>query len=119
MFAGPDSVLDGHIVRITLYLQDDKKCGADNFSKLWKNYIKTARKTIGVTSKKFARKDKLSLSINHSSEYIMLQYKRANEHLFIDDFFDTKSTSKSSRGNTCMQLFVTNKRFIHLVAMKL
>ena len=36
----------------------------------------------------------------------------------MDTFFATKKAGKSSRGNTCCQLFVTNKGFVYVVSMK-
>ena len=36
----------------------------------------------------------------------------------MDTFFATKKGGTSSRGNTCCQLFVTNKGFIYVVPMK-
>ena len=36
----------------------------------------------------------------------------------MDTFFATKKGGKSSRGNTCCQLFVTDKGFVHLVPMR-
>eukprot|EP00957_Ditylum_brightwellii_P189843 14452875-Ditylum_brightwellii.AAC.1 len=36
----------------------------------------------------------------------------------MDTFFATKKAGKSSRGNSCCQLFVTDKGFVHAIAMK-
>ena len=36
----------------------------------------------------------------------------------MDTFFATKEGGKFSWGNTCCQLFVTNKRFVYVVPMK-
>ena len=47
----------------------------------------------------------------------MLRYKRINTHFFTDTFFVTKK-AKSIRGNTCMQLFVSDKGFVFVVPMK-
>lgn len=48
----------------------------------------------------------------------MLQYKLINEYFFINTFFATRKAGKSTKGNTCCHLFVTNKGFIHIVPMK-
>ena len=37
---------------------------------------------------------------------------------YMDTFFVTKKAGKSTRGHKCMQLFVTDKGFIHVVPMK-
>eukprot|EP00980_Cylindrotheca_fusiformis_P002440 scaffold581_cov82-Cylindrotheca_fusiformis.AAC.1 len=36
----------------------------------------------------------------------------------MDTFFATKNAKRSQRGNTCMQLFVTDKGFVYVVPMK-
>ena len=36
----------------------------------------------------------------------------------MDTFFATKKSGKSSRGNSCCQLFVTDKGFVYVVPMK-
>ena len=36
----------------------------------------------------------------------------------MDTLFATKKGGKSSRGNTCCQLFITDKGFLHVVPMK-
>ena len=48
----------------------------------------------------------------------MLRYKCINEYFFVDTLFDTKRSGKPSRSNTCCQLFVTDKVYIHVVPMK-
>ena len=48
----------------------------------------------------------------------MLRYKRINQYFFMDTFFAHKKKGKSSRGYTCMQLFVTDKGFVHVIPMK-
>ena len=37
----------------------------------------------------------------------------------MDTFFSTKKAGKSSRGNTCFQLFFTDKGFVYAVPMKI
>ena len=36
----------------------------------------------------------------------------------MDNFFVTKKAKKITRGNTCAQLFVTDKGFIYIVPMR-
>ena len=47
----------------------------------------------------------------------MLRDRRINSHFFTDTFFVTKR-AKYTRGNTCMQLFVSDKGFVFVVPMK-
>ena len=48
----------------------------------------------------------------------MLRYKHINEVFYTDTFFATGKAGKSTRGNTCCQLFVTDKGYVYLVPMK-
>jgi hypothetical protein len=47
----------------------------------------------------------------------MLRYNKIKEFFFMDTFFATKKAKKSSRGNACCQLFVTDKGFVYVVPM--
>jgi hypothetical protein len=91
---------------------------AEHLSKVWPIDLKTARKILEVTSQNCARTDNLALSRNYSTNNRMLRYKRLDEYFFMDTFFSTKKAGKSSRGNTCCQLFVTDKGFVYVVPMK-
>ena len=48
----------------------------------------------------------------------MSWYHRIHKYFFMDTFFATSKAGKSSRGNTCCQLFVTDKGFVYVVPMK-
>ena len=48
----------------------------------------------------------------------MLRYRRINSYFYMDTFFATRKKGKSSRGNTCCQLFVTDKGFVYVVPMR-
>ena len=58
-----------------------------------------------------------SLSRHFSTNDRMLRYKRINSIFYTDTFFITKN-AKSKRGNTCMQIFVSDKGFIALYPMQ-
>ena len=47
----------------------------------------------------------------------MLRYKRINSQFFTDNLFVTKK-GKSTRGNTCAQLFVSDKGFVAIYLME-
>jgi hypothetical protein len=91
---------------------------AEHLSKVWRIDLETARKTLDITSQNCGRTDNPELSRNYSTNDRMLRYKRINEYFFMDTFFSTKKAGKSSRGNTCCQLFVTDKGFVYVVPMK-
>jgi len=48
----------------------------------------------------------------------MLRYKRIRQIFFMDTFFATKKAGRSSRGNNCCQLFVSDKGFVFVIPMK-
>ena len=47
----------------------------------------------------------------------MLRYKRINSQFFTDTLFVTKK-GKSSKGNTCAQLFVSDKGYVAIYPME-
>jgi hypothetical protein len=58
------------------------------------------------------------LSRKYGTNDRMLRYKRIKDYFYMDTFFATKKGGKSSRGNTCCQLFVTDKSVVFVVSMK-
>jgi hypothetical protein len=100
--------------------QAGKSRGVDpaHLSKIWKIDLKTAERTLEVTSQNSKRTEDPTLSRNYGTNDRMLRYKRISEYFFMDTFFATKKAGKSSRGHNCCQLFVTDKGFIYVVPMK-
>ena len=47
----------------------------------------------------------------------MLQYRRIKSYFFTDTFFVTKKAA-SSRGYTCMKIFVSDKGYVFIAAIK-
>ena len=80
--------------------------------------IPTAKRTLEVTSQHVRREEDPSLNRNYPTNDRMLRYKRIKDHFFTDTFFASKTASTSIRGNTCMQIFVTDKGYVFVVAMK-
>jgi hypothetical protein len=91
---------------------------AEHLSKIWKIDLETAKRTLNVTSQNATRTPDASLSRNYATNDKMLRYTRIKEYFFMDTFFATKKAGKSSRGNSCCQLFVTDKGFVYVVPMK-
>ena len=77
-----------------------KGIDASHLSKIWIINLDYAKRTLEVTSHHSTRRDNPNLSRNYGKNYCILRYKRIKEHLFMDNLFSTKTTSKSSRGNT-------------------
>ena len=91
---------------------------AKHLSKVWKIDMDSARRTLEVTSQNSTRTDDPKLSRNYGTNDRMLWCKRIDQLFFMDTFFSTKKAGKSSRGNTCCQLFVTDKGFVFVAPMK-
>merc|ERR1712197_305763 len=90
----------------------------EKLSKVWRIDLETAKRTIDVMSQNCARTENPEFSRNYTTNDRMLRYKRIKEHFFTDTFFATSKGGKSTRGRTCVQLFVTDKGFIHVIPMK-
>jgi hypothetical protein len=97
-----------------------KKKGIDaaDLSKMWRIDLETAERTLDVTSQNSKRVDDPTLSWSYGTNDRMLRYKQISEYFFMDTFFATKKATKSTRSNTCCQLFVTDKGFVYVVPMK-
>ena len=100
--------------------QDGKSRGVDpkHLSKIWKISHDDAQRTIDITTQMSIQTDDPVLSRNNSINDRMLRYKRIKDFFFMDTFFASKKGGQSSRGHTCCQRFVTDKRFIYVVPMK-
>ena len=90
----------------------------EHLSKIWRIDIPTARKTLDITTQHRTHVDNPTLSRNYNSNDRMLCYKRIAEYFFSDTFFATSKSGKSTRGNTCCQLFVTDKGYLYIVPMR-
>ena len=49
----------------------------------------------------------------------MLRYKQIGQFLFMDTFFATSKAGKLSIGNTCCQIFISDKSFVFDVPIKI
>ena len=95
-----------------------KTISPEHLSKVWKIDLRTAKNTLGVTSQHSPRPTYPKLSRNYTTNDRMLRYKRIDEYFFMDTFLATRKAQRSVRGNTCCQLFVTDKGFIYIVPMR-
>ena len=88
----------------------------EHLAKVWKIPLEAARRTVDVTSQRYVRPQGNQLTRNYSTGDRALRYRRVRELFFTDTFFAGKKL-RSSRGNICAQLFVTNKGFLYVVPM--
>ena len=90
----------------------------EHLSKIWRISHEDAKRTIETTTQHCVRTQDPTLSRNYGTNDRMLRYKRIDTHFFMDTFFATSKVQKSKRGNTCCQLFVTDKGYVYVVPMK-
>lgn len=106
------------IMASATHATNNKGVDPEHLAKIWRIDHDTAKRTIEITGEQCQRTDDPKLSRNYGTNDRMLRYKHISEYFYMDTFFATKKAKKSSRGNTCCQLFVTDKGFVYVVPMK-
>ena len=91
---------------------------AKHLSKVWRISYEDAKCTIDANTQHGTHQPNPVMNQNYTTNDRKLQYRRIIQYFFMDTFFATKKAGTSSRGNTCCQLFVTDKGFIYVVPMK-
>ena len=89
-----------------------------DLSKVWWIDVDTARCIFDITTQLKQQDTDDNLYRNLSTNDRILRHWRINSHFFNDTLFVT-TRAKSTRGNTCMQIFVSDKGFVFVVPMKL
>ena len=87
-------------------------------SRIWCINEERAEAALQSNSHSNRRSTDTSLSRHYSTNDRMLRYKRINSLFYTDTFFVTASGKSRPRGNTCMQLFVSDKGFIAVYPMQ-
>ena len=87
---------------------------ARHLSKVWRISYEDTKSTIDATTQHGTHTPNPVMNQNYTTNDRMLRYRRITQYFFMDTFFATKKGGTSSRGNTCCQLFVTDKGFISL-----
>ena len=85
--------------------------------KIWRIDNSTAKRTICTTTQLIRQEANSKLSGNFGTNDRMLRYKRIKSYFFTETFFVTKKAA-SSRGYTCMKIFVSDKGYVFIAAMK-
>ncbi len=94
-----------------------KGVSADHLSKVWCIPHDDAARTLGVTTQSLCHNPDSSLSRNVGTNDRAVSYRKIKSFFFMDTVFVT-SAAKSSRGNICDQLFVSDRGFIAFHPMK-
>ena len=90
---------------------------ARHLSKVWRISYEEAKCTIDATTQHGMHNPNPVMNQNYTTNDRMLRYRQITQYFFMDNFFATMKGGTSSRGNTCCQLFVTDKGFIYIVPM--
>ena len=89
---------------------------AEELSELWGISKERAEKTLHSTTQLMRRiPGHPSLTRRYKTNDRMIRYKRINTNIFMDTYF---SAVKSTRGNTCAQLFVSEFNHVRIHPMK-
>lgn len=83
----------------------------EHLSKVWRIPYDDAVRTIEVTSQRLRRDPDSSLSRNEMTNDRAVRYRHINDCFFTDTMYAT-AKAKSLRGNTCCQIFVSDKGFV-------
>ena len=94
-----------------------KAVSSELLENIWRIYPETAKHTIRMITQLNRQDVNSKLSRNFGSNDEMLRYLRIKSFSFTDTFFVTKK-AESSRGYTCMQIFVSDKGYVYVAAMK-
>ena len=112
-----DADFDDFMVSAT-HAENPKGVSAEMLSKIWRIDLKSAERTLNVITQRLHRSDNLNLSQNYSTNDRMIQYKRINQWFYMNTFFATSKAGISTLGNTCTQLFITDRGYVYVVLMK-
>jgi hypothetical protein len=90
---------------------------AETLSKIWRIDYETAARTLKVTTQLNHQGGNENLSRHFGTNDRMLRYKRIKSEFYTDTFFVT-GKARSTRGYTCMQIFVSDKGFVKVYPMR-
>jgi hypothetical protein len=94
-----------------------KGVNAEHLAKVWCIPHDEAAQTLKVTTQSLRHDPDSSLSRNVGTNDRAVRYRKIKSFFFSDTLFVT-GTAKSSRGNICAQLFVSDKGFVAIYPMK-
>ena len=85
--------------------------------KIWSIDTKMAERELQVTTQLIRNGKNTSLVRNLGTNDRMLRYRRIKSQIFTDTFFVTRK-ERSTRGFSCMQIFVSDKGFVKVYPMR-
>ena len=100
------------------YVDRPKGITPERLAKVFCIDKKTAERTIDVTSQRIRRTENPTLDRHYSTNDRPVRYNRIDDHFFMDTLLVSKKIGPSKRGNTCAQIFVTDKGYVLVMCMK-
>ena len=108
--------IENNPVLASVIVEKPSKLNADFLSKIWHIKNDKVAKALDQTTQYCRHGADNALSRQFSTNDRMLRYRRINSMFFTDTFFAT-AKGKSTRGNTCAQIFVSDKGFVGIYPM--
>jgi hypothetical protein len=112
-----DAIKEGFSTLLTVIAGKTQGVSAEHLAKIWRISHDNAARTLEVTTQLLHTNDGSSLSRNAGTDDRAVQYKKLWSTFFSDTLFATKK-AKSLQGNTCVQLFVSDKGFVAVYPMR-
>ena len=98
------------------HAEKPKGVNAELLQKIWRIDSEMTKRTIKTTSQLNRQDMDSKILRNFGTNDRMLRYRRIKSFFFTDTFFVTKKAA-SSRGYTCMQIFVSDMGYVYVSAM--
>ena len=95
-----------------------KGISPEELAKVFRIDLPTAKQTLRNTSQRLKRSKNLTLHRRYRTNDRMLRYQHLREYFYMDTMFASSKSGKTTRGNMCMQLFVTDRGFVFVCPMK-
>jgi hypothetical protein len=93
------------------------RVSSEHLSKIFCIPHDDAARTLSVTSQLIQHNANSSLSRNVTTDDCALRYRKIKSYFFTDTLFTT-AKAKSTHGNICSQVFVSDKGFVYFCLMK-
>ena len=112
-----DELDETNSIFASLIAKPASKLTAKFLSKIWQIKYEEAVKVLDQTTQLCRQGADNTLSKQYSTNDRMLRYRRINSVFYTDTFFVT-AKGKSTRGNKCAQIFVSDKGYVAIYPMK-
>ena len=103
---------------IAAHTNKSKNITAKDLNKIFRIDFETIKRTLEIIIQNCFYTENIIFSRTILINNKILKYKRIKDYFFINIFFATTESDKSTRGNICIQFFVTDKNFVYIVSIK-